>query len=364
VGGIRFYERKEIKDVLAYFRVIVNPRDQESLFRIINYPARGIGGTTLDRVKEFAVKRGIMLSEALILIDSVEGVMDRARSNITSFLAFLAKYAALRATMTLSEWSKALVDDLGILRMFKEERTADSLMRWENVQELLSALTEFAQQGEAATLEAFLEEVSLVSDIDTWEGEKNAVTLMTLHASKGLEFPVICVTGLEEGLLPFSGSQLSSSDVEEERRLFYVGMTRAEKRLYLSHASTRFRFGEVSYQSPSRFLTELGSDGIVFDRSVSPQRSVRPPARARGVREASKSFARDDNFTPDPLPDYESESQEEVTVRKGLFVRHEVFGRGKVVEVQGRGEQQKAVVQFEQYGLKSLILRYARLRKG
>src|SRR3972149_10377244 len=140
--------------------------------------------------------------------------------------------------------SRALVDELGILTVLKEKRTAEAMARWENIQELLSALSEFAQQGSSATLEAFLEEVSLVSDIDTWEGTTNAVTLMTLHASKGLEFPVVCVAGLEEGLLPFASSQMDPADVEEERRLLYVGMTRAQRKLYLAYAHMRYRFGE------------------------------------------------------------------------------------------------------------------------
>ncbi len=364
VGGIRFYERKEIKDILAYFRAIVNPSDQESLLRVINYPARGIGDVSLQRVKAFAERNGLLFGEALRSVGQVPDLGEKVKTNILSFLQFINKYSGLRSTMSVSEWSRALVDDLGILRMYKEERTAESLMRWENVQELLSALTEFAQQGEGATLEAFLEEVSLVSDLDTWEDEKNAVTLMTLHASKGLEFPIVCITGLEEGLLPFAGSQLSASDVEEERRLFYVGMTRAERRLYLSHASTRYRFGEASFQSPSRFLSELGKDGITFDRPTATPAYRRIPSRAREPREKRRTFTSDEGFVSDAMPDYESESQEEIVIRKGLVVVHETFGRGKVIEVQGKGEQQKAVVNFDQYGLKSLILKYARLRKG
>lgn len=364
IGGIRFYERKEIKDIIAYFRAIVNPRDQESLLRIINYPARGIGDVSLQKVKAFAGKEGLLFGEALRATDRIQDLGDRVKGNISSFTQFLDKYDRLRGTMSVSEWSRALVDDLGVLRMYKEERTADSLMRWENVQELLSALTEFAQQGEGATLEAFLEEVSLVADIDSWEDEKNAVTLMTLHASKGLEFPVVCITGLEEGLLPFAGSQLSSSDVEEERRLFYVGMTRAERRLYLSHASTRYRFGEASFQSPSRFLSELGQEGLEYERSQSMSGLQRVQARMKTMREKKRAYSPDDHVVQDDMPDYESESQEEVTIRKGLIVQHDSFGRGKVVEVQGRGDQQKAVVKFDQFGLKSLILKYARLRRG
>lgn len=363
VGGIRFYERKEIKDVLAYFRVLVNPLDQESLLRIINYPSRAIGDTSIQHLRTFCTRHGCPLMAGLDKIEAVDGLTERARGAMRSFRSFLRKYADLRPTMSVSEWSKALVDDLGILRQFKEERTAESMARWENVQELLNALTEFTMQGETATLEAFLEEVSLVSDIDTWEGEKNAVTLMTLHASKGLEFPVVCITGLEEGLLPFSGSLMSASDVEEERRLMYVGMTRAEQRLYLFHAGLRFRFGEASYQSPSRFLGELGEKGILHRRRtggtpsafVTERRRPRPERAHRGE---------DDGFVADRMPDYESESQESVSVRKGVMVKHELFGRGKVVEVQGKGDSQQAVVQFEEAGLKRLILKYARLQKG
>jgi DNA helicase-2/ATP-dependent DNA helicase PcrA len=275
----------------------------------------------------------------------------------------MKKYNALRPAMSVSEWSKALIDDLGMLVQFKEERTAESLARWENVQELLSALAEFSMQGPTATLEAFLEEVSLVSDIDTWEGEKNVVTLMTLHASKGLEFPVVCITGLEEGMLPFFGSALKETDVEEERRLMYVGMTRAEQKLFLFHASTRFRFGEASFQSPSRFLGELGGAGVEHKRRA-PSFALDAASHRRRFAGFPSRKKSDDGFVADSMPDYESESQDTIAVRKGLIVRHEVFGRGKVVEVQGKGEQQKAVVMFDDHGLKSLILKYARLQKG
>ena len=260
------------------------------------------------------------------------------------------------------------MDELGILSIFKEERTIESMGRWENVQELLSAISEFSSDKPEGTLESFLEEVALVSDIDTWEGEHNAVTLMTLHSSKGLEFPVVMIAGLEEGLLPFYSNTTESSDLEEERRLFYVGITRAEQKLYITHTNLRYRFGDVTYPSESRFLLELGTESIervgmkaprqrtaasVFEIDT-PNSATHRTARQKKVEEVA--------FHSDAMPDYESESQEHFEVKRGVMVKHELFGNGRVMVVSGKGDAQKAVVQFESCGTKNLILKYARLR--
>jgi DNA helicase-2/ATP-dependent DNA helicase PcrA len=299
-----------------------------------------------------------------------EGLTERSRKGFAEFYGLLEKYRSLRSQMSLSELSRALVDELGILRLYKEEGTVESIARWENVHELLSAVTEFADTRSDGTLESFLEEVALVSDIDTWEGSKNAVTLMTLHSSKGLEFPVVIITGLEEGLLPFYSSTLDRTALEEERRLAYVGMTRAKTKLYLTHAKLRYRFGEPSYQTASQFLTELGEEHVEILES---RTALRRPAsanswgngRTRAVRSASaRNEARTDGFQPDPFPDYESESQEFVEIKRGSLVVHEVFGKGKVIEVSGGGEMQKAAVKFESYGVKNLVLKFARLKNA
>ena len=368
VGGIRFYERKEIKDVLAYLRLLANPKDQESLLRVINVPARGIGDTTVERLRAYAETLRVSLLEALSHADGITELSERTRRSVRHFGSLIAKYSHLRSHMGLGEWPRALVDELGILTVLKEERTPEAMARWENIQELLSALSEFAQQGSSATLEAFLEEVSLVSDIDTWEGTTNAVTLMTLHASKGLEFPVVCVAGLEEGLLPFASSQMDPADVEEERRLLYVGMTRAQRKLYLAYAHMRYRFGEATFSAPSRFLAEVGADHVEHEHKRVPVRGgIRSTASERSVRSTAHRKpprVSEDGFTSDAMPDYESESQELTAIKRGHMVRHELFGRGKVIEVSGSGEGRKAVVQFEDFGLKSLILKFARLRPG
>jgi DNA helicase-2/ATP-dependent DNA helicase PcrA len=301
----------------------------------------------------------------------MEDLQDRARTALRGFRTFIEKYRGLRAKMSLSEWTRALVDDIGILRQLKEERTIESLGRWENVQELLSAISEFAQEHPDATLEAFLENVALVSDIDSWEGTKNAVTLMTLHASKGLEFPVVFISGLEEGLLPFYAGPVDASELEEERRLCYVGVTRAREKLYLTYTTMRYRFGDVTYPSESRFLSELGTEYIerVLSRSVdrvtdvmAAQRSLRPTSR-RNVASITTPKTKPQEFYPDQLPDYETESQEAFELKHGVIVLHETFGRGRVLSVSGKGDSQKAQVDFENYGMKSLIVKFAKLRK-
>jgi DNA helicase-2/ATP-dependent DNA helicase PcrA len=306
--------------------------------------------------------------DSLKLLDEVRELTERAKKSLSQFRTIIDKYQALRPQMTLSEWARSLVDELEILSIFKEERTTESMGRWENVQELLSAISEFSSDKPDGTLESFLEEVALVSDIDTWEGEHNAVTLMTLHASKGLEFPVVMIAGLEEGLLPFYSSTIESSDVEEERRLFYVGITRAEQKLYITHTSLRYRFGDVTYPSESRFLLELGTENIERVGMKAPRpRAVesifefdKPASAARRTVHQKKS--EESAFFNDAMPDYESESQEHFEVKRGAIVKHEIFGCGRVTNVVGKGDAQKAIVQFESYGTKTLIVKYARLR--
>jgi DNA helicase-2/ATP-dependent DNA helicase PcrA len=367
IGGTRFYERKEIKDVLAYLRLLANPADEVSLLRVMNYPARGIGDVTVDHLRKFASLQSLSLFDSLKRIDEVRELTDRAKNSLAQFRTMIDKYQSLRPQMTFSEWARSLVDELGILSIFKEERTAESMGRWENVQELLSAISEFSSDKPDGTLESFLEEVALVSDIDSWEGEHNAVTLMTLHASKGLEFPVVMIAGLEEGLLPFYSSTIESSDVEEERRLFYVGITRAEQKLYITHTSLRYRFGDVTYPSESRFLLELGTDNIERIGMKAPRHRAAEsifefdkPATA--VPRAARQKNEESAYASDAMPDYESESQEHFEVKRGAVVLHEIFGRGSVLGVSGKGDAQKAIVQFEGYGTKNLIVKYARLR--
>ena len=366
VGGIRFYERKEIKDVLAYLRLLVNPRDDESLLRAINYPARGIGDTSVEKLMEFAREKTLTLFESCERLSEVAGIQDRVRKAIDQFKSFMKKYVSLRAKVSLSELTRSMVDDLGILRTYKEEGTAESMGRWENIQELLSAVTEFSDEHPDGTLEAFLEEVSLVADIDTWDETRNVVTLMTLHASKGLEFPVVFVSGVEEGLLPFYSNTIERGELEEERRLFYVGITRAQTKLFLSKAQMRYRFGESTFASGSRFLSEIGEDKLEVVEARSGQASLHPGGR-RGMPHRSKIVSErapvhEEKFFADESPDYENDTQESFEIKQGTVVRHEMFGKGKVIRVSGKGDTMKVVVDFNDYGVKNLLVKFARLR--
>jgi DNA helicase-2/ATP-dependent DNA helicase PcrA len=359
IGGVEFYQRKEVKDVLAYLRVLVNPNDDECFLRIVNFPGRGLGDVALQNLKKFAEAKSPNLLCAAGMAGDIGGMTPRARTSFNTLASLFKKYLKLKSEISISELARALVDEIGILHLLKEEGTPEAMSRWENVQELLSAITEFTDKTQEATLENFLQDVALVSSVDKWDDKFNAVTLMTLHSAKGLEFPVVFIAGLEEGLLPFYNSNIDRKDLEEERRLFYVGMTRAMKILFLSHARLRFRFGELSYQTPSQFLDEI--DETLLDKVKHTRKSI--PADAIGMKISSprrKKIKSDSSYFSDEMPDYESSSANELQM--GTIVEHDVFGRGKVLHVAGRGDSLKAVIDFNSVGRKNLMLKYAQLK--
>jgi len=347
VGGIKFYERKEIKDVLAYLRVLVNPTDAISLKRIINYPVRGIGEATINKIDAFAREHKLTFLEALARVKEIPKLSKRAQDRITAFVRLLEKYASLNDQVSPAELATSLVEELGILRQFKEENTIESATRAENVRELLQAIHEFTLSGdEEATLETYLQQVSLVTDIDRWDDRSNAVTLMTLHAAKGLEFPVVFIAGLEEGLFPLSRSSEDPRDLEEERRLFYVGATRAKEKLYLFWAKNRKRFGE-SRSYKSRFLKEVDMQFVTKEESPASRRASQSQTRA--------------NWSHDPMPKYEDESQEFMELNIGMRVRHQKFGKGTILSMEASGGGPKIVVNFDLHGRKRLVLPFAKL---
>lgn len=360
VGGVRFYERKEIKDVMAYLRLLVNPNDDESFLRIVNVPGRGLGNVAIQRLRSFAGHHSISLVEASRRAGEISTLLPKAKKGLRELSELLGKYSEMMNEMSASEVSRAFVDEIGILRLYKEEGTPESMARWENVQELLTAITEFSSQQPDATLATFLQDQALLSDMDQWDDKHNAVTLMTLHSAKGLEFPVVFIAGLEEGLLPFSNSSvLDAKELEEERRLYYVGLTRAMQKLYLSHARVRFRFSELSYQSPSRFIDEIEPallEGTSYGKGAAEERWTFPSAPSRGRRKIRDADAQ---YHTDVLPDYDHEQD---ALKPGSMVVHEIFGKGKVVHVSGSGDALKAVVEFSTAGKKNLLLKYARLR--
>jgi DNA helicase II / ATP-dependent DNA helicase PcrA len=360
VGGVEFYKRKEIKDVLAYLRIVVNKADTESIIRVINFPSRGIGETTLKRLRQHAESERMSLIDLFLDPDLPVRMRTLARENIVQFASIITKYRRLLDKVSASELARSLVDETGIVRMYKEERSPESVARLENIQELLSAISEYCEDNPGAGLAEFLESVSLIADVDKWSTDRNVVTLMTLHSAKGLEFPVVFITGMEEGLFPLSNGQRNDDDIEEERRLCYVGMTRAREKLFLTYTRYRHRFGEGTYPMPSRFIDEIDSNFVLqLDGAGVHKKAEKLYDRTRHLEkdsERTRPSHRRMHFS------YEDESQDTPDLRTGSLVEHETFGRGKVLMISGKGDAMKAVVRFDSVGQKSLLLKFARLR--
>jgi DNA helicase-2/ATP-dependent DNA helicase PcrA len=349
IGGVEFYKRKEVKDVIAYLRVIANQNDEESILRIMNFPQRGIGNTTVTRMIAFARKHDLTLFQTMNRVFEVIDIKERIQKNVKGFRVLLEKYIKLKDSLSVGELSRALVDELGLIRMFKEENTQESIARMENINQLMAAITEYSNTQKDAKLDQFLEEVSLISDIDMKDDKKNAVTLLTVHSAKGLEFPIVFISGLEEEIFPLSNRFSEDSSVEEERRLFYVGVTRAEQKVYLSHARSRYRFGEVAYQSRSRFIDEIEPSTLLEING--------------GIgRKANRKTKKELFYEYFNSVDYDDFDQDNKVVRIGSRVMHEKFGLGKVIDVSGMGDMLKATVNFEGNNIRQLMLKFARLK--
>lgn len=263
VGGFKFYDRKEVKDIIAYLRVIQNPDEDLSLKRIINIPKRGIGNTTLDAIIRHAAAGGDSIFGALLEIDSIDGVSTKAKKGIKDFVRIMSELMGMAETEGVSKLLKAVLDRTGYMDELKKDMDEEAQARYENVGELLSATMEFEEKNENATLQSFLEQMALMSDIDTVEEGKSALIMMTLHSAKGLEYPFVFISGMEEGVFPSQRSYFEEKQMEEERRLMYVGITRAEERLYLTAAFERTMFGSTTYNTVSQFVREIPKDLLV-----------------------------------------------------------------------------------------------------
>lgn len=263
VGGFKFYDRKEVKDIIAYLRVIQNPDEDLSLKRIINIPKRGIGNTTLDAIIRHAAASGDSIFGALLEIDSIDGVSTKAKKGIKDFVRIMTELMGMAETEDVSKLLKAALDRTGYMEELKKDMDEEAQTRYENVGELLSATMEFEEKNENANLQNFLEQMALMSDIDTVEEGKSALIMMTLHSAKGLEYPFVFISGMEEGVFPSQRSYFEEKQMEEERRLMYVGITRAEERLYLTAAFERTMFGSTTYNTVSQFVREIPKDLLV-----------------------------------------------------------------------------------------------------
>ena len=359
VGGVKFYQRKEIKDVLAYLKVLVNPKDDEAMTRILKL-RDGIGEQTVEKIKNMAKEIAKSIAELLLaMLEENEGStkkQSKIEAELMRVAGILKKYNEVKDGFSPSELARSVVDEIGILRELRNEGTDESMDRMYNVQELLSGISEYTDNNEGATLEGFLQEVSLVTDIDKYDENKNAVTLMTTHSSKGLEYPVVFITGLEDGIFPLSSSMLEQEEMEEERRLFYVAITRAMQKLYMTYALQRYRFGSVSYQMKSRFINEIDTSKLKYVKSTAMTRH-----RSRSVQEEGSSI-KYEYYKDAGKDDVLSEIfREDVGVKKGSVVFHNNFGMGKVIDVTGRGDAKKAQIHFEKVGIKNIILKYANL---
>ena len=348
IGGIEFYKRKEVKDLIAYLRILCNQNDEESLLRIMNFPQRGIGNTSITRMIAFARKLSLTLFDTMTRIFEVIEVKERIQKNVKSFKLLLDKYIDLKDKLSLVELTGALIDELGVLRIYKEENTQESMQRYENVQELLNAINDFQKSNPNAGIEEYLADVSLIAGIDQME-DKNCISLMTVHSSKGLEFPVVFVSGLEEDIFPLAPKFNSDAKVEEERRLFYVALTRAQKLVYVTYARSRYRFGEVAYQSRSRFIEEIDPQTYTELNGTSGRKSGRKTKKSIMYDEMNQDYDYDFN-------------QERKSLRVGSKVQHETFGYGKVQAVTGSGDMQRVTVNFEDVGYKQLLVKFAKLK--
>ena len=380
-GGQKFYDRKEVRDVVAYLRVIVNPADDVSLRRIINVPKRAIGDSTVQELMQHALENGMPLYSALS--DIPDSLGSRPRKNIGEFFMLMTMLMAMKEAMPVSEFVPMLVEKTGLMEQYKKEDTDEARSRVENIQEFLGAVEEYCKSTENPTLEDYLENVSLVTDLDQAEDMgRGYVTLMTLHSAKGLEFPNVFMTGLEEGIFPSSRSLMDDERMEEERRLCYVGITRAQKRLFISRAKQRMLYNQVNHNAPSRFLEEIPERLLVDElasmnaafgsRTQQPNRSrtgygsraAQPrqvPARpgmgmggsasigGLNIPGVQKGFVGSAARTASP-------NVMANLYKPGDRVRHLKFGEGSVVSVTGSGAQARIKIEFTAYGVKEFAL--------
>ena len=347
IGSLRFYQRKEVKNVLAYLRLVVNLRDTISLRRIINFPARGIGAKTIDKCVQQSEKDKIEFIDVLKNPDKMD-IRGKQASALSKFYNIIKKYHDLREKLSASELARSLIEEIGVLSYFKNSTEPDAKDRFDNVAELLTSIEEFSGRDQEASLGRFLEDVSLQTDIDHWNDSDNRVTMMTIHSSKGLEFPVVFIAGMDEGLFPLFNSIDDKKELEEERRLFYVALTRAEERVYILYATNRRRMGvEMVNGLPSRFINEIPENSlekISFSSSVT-RKFVSGTRKKDGLTQMVRTVTDFDDF------------------QVGDNVEHSIFGAGKIMALSGTGENQRVGVVFSDGTRKKLIVKFANLKK-
>ncbi len=351
IGGVEFYKRKEVKDVLSYLKLLVNSKDNESFLRIVNFPSRGIGDVSIDILTQVAKREKVSLFEAIPLLLNSADIQERIKNNFKGFYELISKYQSLVNLNNFFEPIKSFIDEIGILQIYKEEGTEESIQRYENIIQLLNSIQEFALSNPEKNLTEYLSEISLISDIDNWEDKKNSVVLMTLHQAKGLEFKYVFIVGCEEGLLPLKRDG-DVEDLEEERRLFYVGCTRAMKHLSITFSMIRNRFGNSFPQIPSRFISEIDKSFVNFGSTPLSEMFLKKKNDNRSIITDEYSQVEGE------YDDFDSSKK----IKAGSIIEHDVFGRGRVIYIDGSGSNQKVIVEFKNGIRKHLMVKYAKLK--
>ncbi len=394
-GGLSFYQRKEIKDILGYLRLLINPNDEEALKRVINYPARGIGAATIDKLVVAANHYGKSIFEIVQNLDKIDLKLNSGtRMKLNNFAMMIQSFQIAAQTKDAFEVAEIVIKNTKIIKDLESDGTPEAVSKVENVQELMNGIKDFItiqkEKEEDASLAFFLEDVALATDFDKdKKDDKPRVSLMTIHNSKGLEFPIVYIVGLEETLFPSAMSMNTRSELEEERRLFYVALTRAEKEAYLSYAESRYRWGKLIDCEPSRFLEEIDEqyleyltpkarfqqnkfipDDIFSDTPPSTIRFKKPIARNKYPKPNQKSKKITHNFTaPKNLKRVVKTSEKSSTanlfdnaITVGNIIEHQRFGKGEVLSLEGAGPNKKAAIKFAEFGTKKLLLQFAKLK--
>ena len=379
-GGLSFYQRKEIKDFLAYCRIVFNPKDAEALKRIINYPARGIGKTTLDKITLYAAQNNLNLWDLIQNLDNVPiQIHSGAKNKIFGFVEMVKGFKQVAEAQDAYEAGKIIAASSGILKDLHNDKTPEGISKHDNVQEMLNSLKDFVDNPEdlAPTLANFIQDIPLLTDKETEDKkeDQNKVTLMTIHASKGLEFPHVYVAGLEENLFPSMLSVGSRKDLEEERRLFYVAITRAEDTLTISYANMRYKWGDLISTSPSRFLNEIDTEYLDIIEVGSLKRAEKKrPTKQEFQKTGKASFTSSGSYQPPVTPKNLTQVSSTTTsstaqgsleiggqLKEGVKVQHERFGIGTILQMEGSAPNQKVTVEFINSGKRQLLLKFAKL---
>ncbi|MFB1002539.1 MAG: 3'-5' exonuclease, partial [Bacteroidia bacterium] len=373
-GGTSFYQRKEIKDIIAYLRLVINQNDEQALKRVINYPARGIGKTSLERVTVTASQEDKSLWEVICnahLYPQLKNAIPKFRDFVTMVQSFIV----MNETTSAYDIAMHVSRSTQLLKMLNEDKTIEGISKYENVVELLNGIKEFTEDDTnetEKTLGNYLQDIALLTDADKQDDDNDNVSLMTIHQSKGLEYKNVFVSGLEENLFPSQMSLGSRSDLEEERRLFYVAITRAEDDLTLSFATSRFRFGSLLPCEPSRFIDEIDNSFLQMERRTvtaskqiigdAQRKTISPNTEGGGLRRTIAKQNQPRTNRPPAISDFVAEPMDDIS--EGMRVEHQRFGIGKVAKIEGDVGNKKATIAFDEYGEKTLVLKFAKLRKA